>query len=289
MNISWFHILFLTVITTLAAARAPAAETPSRMSREEAFAAKQKAEAAITASQNAISAATQANKPKVVEKAKILLKHNQQKLAEAEALLRAVLAAEDPLRDPVFVAAALEKAKKEASDAYFESDMADVEVIFSLPGDDRKRAARAADEAWARFLSASQVVRDLRTKKQELEHPQLMADLKRLRQDPTLAAELAQVQERIRKDELARLKQFDEAGDARKMMQREIGRLIESGVCRNTVDVLTYAKTNPRGWAVFDRAREQAMHDKADILRDSTDKLWQEVQRLKQKRAQPIR
>jgi hypothetical protein len=286
MNTSWSHILLLTAITAFAAACAPAADTPSRVSREEAIAAKQKAEAAITASQKAIDAATQANKPEIVEKARALLKRNQQKLAEAEVLLRSLPPPPDPLRDPLFIAAVLENARQEAQAAETAYDEALLNLLFSTG---QPAADRAVDEAESRLQKAYQTMRDLRTRQHELRHPQLMADMQRLRQDRNLAAELDQVLKRIRQDELALFKLREEIGSDTGAVRHELKKLKDAGAFGDTADLLSRAQKDPRVRAALDRAHARIMHDQADILRDSTDKLWQEVQRLKQKLAQPAR
>ena len=259
------------------------------ITHEQALAAKQKAEAAIKAAQDALVAARNANRPDVVQRAQRLIEENVRKRDEADALLRApapsaASAADNPLRDPAFVSAALKDAKKEMEAA----EGAWSEALMAGPFEPAPTVGNAAeDKAWAEFQRAQQAYRDLRTKKQELEHPQLMADMQRLRQDPALAAELDHVLQRVRQEELERLKLLDDVDHAETAVRLELKRLKDSGAFSDSADLLAKAKTDPRVRAALDRAREAVMHDQGDILRDSTDEIAGEVQRLKHKLSAP--
>ena len=145
----------------------------------------------------------------------------------------------------------------------------------------------AEDKARAQFQRAQQAYRDLRTKQQQLEHSQLMADMQRLRQDPALAAELDQVVQRVEQEEREKLKSLDDSGHAEAAVRAELKRLKDSGVFSDSADLLAKAKTDPRVRAALDRARGAVMHDQGDILRDSTDEIAREVQRLKQQLPAP--
>ena len=262
----------------------------SDITREQALAAKQKAEAAIKAAQDALTAAQNANRPDVVQRAQHLIEENERKRNEADALLHApapsaASVADDPLRDLTFVSAALKDAKKEMEGAESVWDEAVMAELFE-PNPTGVRTA-AKDKAWMQFQRAQQAYRDLRTKKQELEHPQLMADMQRLRQDPALAAELDHVLQRVRQEELERLKSLDDIDHAETAVRVELKRLKDSGAFSDSADLLAKAKTDPRVRVALDRAREATMHDQGDILRDSTDEIAREVQRLKQKLSAP--
>jgi len=261
----------------------------SDITREQALAAKQKSEAAIKAAQDALVAARNANRPDVVQRAQRLIEENVRKRDEADALLHApalapTSAADNPLRDLMFVSAALKDAKKEVETA--ESVWGEA-LMAGLYEPDPTIGNAAKDTAWVQFQRAQQAYRDLRAKKQELEHPQLMADMQRLRQDPALAAELDHVLQRVRQEELERLKVLDDVDHAETAVRLELKRLKDSGAFSDSADLLAKAKTDPRVRAALDRAREAVMHDQGDILRDSTDEIAGEVQRLKQKLSAP--
>ena len=205
-------------------------------------------------------------------------------LAAVNQLTNDVAEALGPLNDPVFVAAALESAKKEMEAACGACSRAVLGTLFA-PED--QGARQAADQAHAQLERAEQVYRDLRTKNQELHQTQVLADMQEIRKNPVLAAELDQVLLRVRNQERDRLNRLDEIGDPTLQMRLELQRLKDSGAYRDSADLLARAQSDPKVRAAIDHAGEAAMHNQSDVLRDSIDEINAEVQRLKQRLPTP--
>jgi len=205
-------------------------------------------------------------------------------LAGVNQLKNDVAEALSPLNDPVFAAAALESAKKDIKLCY---DAFSDAVLGTLFGPENDAADRAADRAYAQLERAEEAYRELRTKNQELHQAQVTADIQAIRKDPILAAELEQVLRRIHDEERDRLRLLDEIGDPTIQMRLELKRLRDSGAYRDTADLLAHAPTDPKVRAALDHAREAAMHNQSDVLRDSIDEINAEVERLKRRLPTP--
>ena len=205
-------------------------------------------------------------------------------LAAVNQLKNDVAEALGPLNDPVFVAAALESAKKEAELA---RDACSSAVLGTLFAPEDQEARQAADRAYAQLERAEQAYRELRTKNQELRHAQISADMQEIRKNPDLAVELDQVLLRVRNQERDRLKLLGESGDPTMQMRLELQRLKDSGAYRDSADLLARAQTDPKVRAAIDHAGEAAMHNQSDVLRDSIDEINADVQRLKQRLPTP--
>lgn len=196
-------------------------------------------------------------------------------------------ATDTPVNDPVFAAAVrdatradLAKARSTAADAWRAYEDATMTTLFL---DNDKNAERDVDRAWTRFREADQTARELRAQQHTLHHDQLVADMRRIRQDPALAAELDKAEARIRASERAGLEFLSDPEHAKLALQLELKSLQNAGVFRDSTDLLARAQTDPRIRAALDRARASVMHDQADEMRDATDELTRVVQELKRR------